>query len=121
MGVRHQLNTENILACIALQIIMHGGSTHLPEPVIQLYKSHYQTTEGPTEAQCVELITNLSAQLSVLTVVLDGVDECPLAVQSELLLGLQQVCDALRAPAKIFISSRDEKLVLTLPLLANAV
>lgn len=46
---------------------------------ILLTESH-QKTKGPTEDQCVELITDLSVPLSVLTLVLDTVDEFPLHV-----------------------------------------
>ena len=105
---RHQLSSENILACITKQILMHVADTTLPEPAIKLYESNYQKTQKPTEVQCIKLISDVLAQLSVLTLILDGLDECPLPVQSKLLLVLQKVCDGSQALTKIFVSSRDE-------------
>ena len=103
----HEQSAENIIACIVKQITIAVDWGKLPEALVELYEKNHQRLTSPTIEQCLELLAVLSTHLSMITLVVDGVDECALSVRRDLLFTLQRLSSA-ETPVKIFVSSRDE-------------
>jgi hypothetical protein len=89
---------------------MSVGDERLPEAVIQLYEGKHQKASGPMANQCIDLLLSCSNQLSIIsiTIILDGLDECPPAVQQDLLLILKDIFGEHNLVVKILIASRQE-------------
>jgi hypothetical protein len=107
-GGHHEISTLNILACLAKQIVAKASSKQLPEPILDLYDEEAHERSSPSESRCLKLLSDLCGRLSTLTLVFDGLDECPLAVQRDLLTKLQSIFSTSEATVKIFIASHKE-------------
>jgi hypothetical protein len=105
---RFELTTENIIACILKQVMISVKTTQLPQAACKLYEDHHDGARGPTESQCLDLLSAVANQLSMVTLVIDGLDECESSVQEELLQTLKTKLEFLQIPVKICISSRHE-------------
>jgi hypothetical protein len=107
-GGRYEINSLNILACLVKQAVAKASSQKLPEALLELYNKKVHERSGLTESQCLELLLELCGRLSTITVVFDGLDECPLPVQRDLLTKLRNISNSSEATVKIFIASRKE-------------
>jgi hypothetical protein len=107
-GERYEMTTSNIFACLLKQIIAKANSEKLPEPLLKLYNNEAHERSGPSEDDCLKLLSELCKCLSTVTFMFDGLDECPPAMQRDFLEKLRSIFNTSEATVKLFIASRKE-------------
>jgi hypothetical protein len=108
VGGRYEMTTPNIFACLLKQIIAKANSEKLPEPLLELYENEAHERSGPSENDCLKLLSELCKCLSTVTFMFDGLDECPPVMQRNFLEKLRSIFDTSEATVKLFIASRKE-------------
>lgn len=66
--------------------------------------------EGTTQfEETVDLIIELTSRHPTTAIVIDALDKCDIKTRHKLLIALTSISQRVTSPAKVFVSSRDEK------------
>lgn len=103
-------SAERVLRCLVKQLAQPQKGHWLMNDIIEIHDRLITKAELTAE-DCVDLIQRLADQSTVTTIIIDGLDECPLQpdVQGHLVDHLLKVMKKCSKPVHVFISSRPEQ------------
>ncbi len=99
-------SAERILCVLVKQLAAADPDTQLSTDLLNLYEQRSHESNGLSEKKCLDLLVSMSASLTEIRIVIDGLDECEAEVQSDFLKSLQYLTQQLKHKCKIFIACR---------------
>lgn len=85
------------------------NSQTLLSPVVEKYEDR-KKNKGPLQfEETVDLIIELTSRHPTTAIVIDALDKCDIKTRHKLLIALTSISQRATSPAKVFVSSRDEK------------
>lgn len=97
----------NILRCLLTQFLRSNGKKCLPI-ASELFQERQLDGRQLTITEVIDLVINCTEQAISATIIIDGLDECPLSVRSTLLFDLKNIQSKAFCPLRILISSRNK-------------